>query len=51
MIVPPTAPPLGWVHTGLVGLVQTPVAGSHVPVRWHVSSAVQVTGVPTHTPP
>src|SRR5439155_17248026 len=34
-----------------VGLLQVPVAGSHVPAVWHVSSAVQTTGLaPTQLP-
>jgi hypothetical protein len=31
---------------GLPGLLQVPLVGSHVPARWHWSSAVHVTGLP-----
>src|SRR5213079_448577 len=31
--------------SGLVGLEQRPVVGSHTPASWHWSAAAQVTGV------
>ena len=35
----------------LTGLLQTPVAGAQVPMSWHWSLAVQVTGFPpVHVP-
>jgi hypothetical protein len=35
---------------GMTGLEHAPVVGSHVPAVWHMSSAVQVTGVPAQVP-
>jgi hypothetical protein len=34
-----------------VGLLHTPVLGSHVPAVWHPSSAVHVTSVPPRQTP
>ena len=39
------------VPAGFAGLLQTPVAGAHVPAVWHKSCAVQVTELaPVHEP-
>ena len=39
------------VPSGAAGFEQIPVAGSHVPVSWHASLAVQTTGFePVHAP-
>ena len=39
------------VPSGAAGFEQIPVAGSHVPVSWHASLAVQMTGLePVHAP-
>jgi hypothetical protein len=39
------------VPSGAAGLEQMPVDGSHVPMPWHWSLALQVTGFdPAHTP-
>ena len=44
-------PSLHGVLSGLLGLLQSPVAGSQVPASWHWSLAVHVTGLaPLHTP-
>ena len=44
-------PSLHEVPSGALGFVQVPVAGLHVPARWHWSLAVHVTGlVPVHVP-
>ena len=39
------------VPSGAAGFEQMPVAGLHVPVSWHASLAVQMTGLePVHAP-
>ena len=38
-------PSLHAVPSALFGLLQTPVAGAHVPAEWHWSLAVHVTGL------
>jgi hypothetical protein len=43
-------PSLHVVPLGAVGFEHIPVAGLHVPARWHESLAVQVTAVPAQTP-
>ena len=44
-------PSLQAVPSGAAGFEQAPVAGSHVPVTWHWSLGVQVTGLaPVQTP-
>ena len=44
-------PSLHTAPSGLAGLEQVPVAGSHVPPLWHWSEAEHVTGfAPTHVP-
>ena len=39
------SPSLQLAPSALLGLLQTPVAGAHVPALWHWSCAVQVTGL------
>src|SRR5437667_266457 len=44
-------PSLHAVPSGLAGFEHAPVAGSHVPGKWHWSLAVHTTGFPpVHTP-
>src|SRR5437867_3407850 len=43
-------PSLHAVPSATGGFKQLPVAGSHVPARWHWSDAAHVTGVPVHAP-
>ena len=44
-------PSLHAVPLAFAGFEHAPVAGSHVPARWHWSCAVHVTGfAPTHVP-
>src|SRR2546426_12611740 len=42
----PVLPSSHVVPSGLAGLEQLPVAGSHVPASWHWSSAVHTTELP-----
>src|SRR2546422_752116 len=47
----PGSPPLHFVPPSPFGFEQVPVAGLHVPVTWHWSLAVHVTGLePVHVP-